>query len=147
MPMIGQFLHEIRTITRTDTILGGWLADEYWGKFKTIYVAIVVATFGHILILIAAIPQVIASPKGALASFILGLILFGTGVGFFKACISPLIAEQCVVSSTSDVKTTDNAPDTKLRTQEHISGLKLMASVSSSTQGSRILVFTCATIY
>jgi POT family proton-dependent oligopeptide transporter len=54
----------------------------------------VVATFGHILILIAAIPQVIASPKGALASFILGLILFGTGVGFFKACISPLIAEQ-----------------------------------------------------
>ncbi|EAT78599.1 hypothetical protein HBH56_221220 [Parastagonospora nodorum] len=75
-------------------MIGGWLADEYWGKFKTIYVAIVVATFGHILILIAAIPQVIASPKGALASFILGLILFGTGVGFFKACISPLIAEQ-----------------------------------------------------
>jgi proton-dependent oligopeptide transporter, POT family len=53
-----------------------------------------VATFGHILILIAAIPQVIASPNGALAAFILGLILFGTGVGFFKACISPLIAEQ-----------------------------------------------------
>lgn len=75
-------------------IRGGWLADEYWGKFKTIYVAIVVATFGHILILVAAIPAVISTPKGALASFILGLILFGTGVGFFKACISPLIAEQ-----------------------------------------------------
>ncbi|OAK93463.1 PTR2-domain-containing protein [Phaeosphaeriaceae sp. SRC1lsM3a] len=75
-------------------MIGGWLADEYWGKFKTIYVAIVVATFGHILIVVAAIPSVIATPKGALASFILGLILFGTGVGFFKACISPLIAEQ-----------------------------------------------------
>lgn len=34
------------------------------------------------------------NPNGALASFILGLILFGTGVGFFKCCISPLIAEQ-----------------------------------------------------
>ncbi|KAH7350375.1 peptide transporter PTR2-A [Pyrenochaeta sp. MPI-SDFR-AT-0127] len=76
-------------------LVGGWLADEYWGKFKTIYIAIAVATIGHILIIIAAIPQVMGSnANGALASFILGLILFGTGVGFFKCCISPLIAEQ-----------------------------------------------------
>jgi len=61
--------------------LGGWVADEYWGKFKTIYFAIAVATLGHILIIIAAIPQVMGpNPEGALASFILGLILFGTGV-------------------------------------------------------------------
>ncbi|KAH8728577.1 peptide transporter PTR2-A [Phaeosphaeriaceae sp. PMI808] len=52
-------------------MIGGWLADEYWGKFKTI-----------------------CKPNGALASFILGLLFFGTGVGFFKCCISPLIAEQ-----------------------------------------------------
>ena len=61
--------------------LGGWVADEYWGKFKTIYFAIAVATLGHILIIIAAIPQVMGpNPEGALGSFILGLILFGTGV-------------------------------------------------------------------
>lgn len=78
----------------TDFDVGGWLADEYWGKFKTIYVAIVVATLGHVLIIIAAIPQVIATPSGALASFIIGLVLFGAGVGFFKCAISPLIAEQ-----------------------------------------------------
>ncbi|EMD70065.1 hypothetical protein GGP41_000217 [Bipolaris sorokiniana] len=76
-------------------LVGGWLADEYLGKFKTIYVAICVATLGHILIIIAAIPQVMGpNPNGALASFILGLILFGAGVGLFKCCISPLIAEQ-----------------------------------------------------
>ncbi|CAN9190212.1 unnamed protein product [Alternaria alternata] len=76
-------------------LVGGWVADEYWGKFKTIYFAIGVATLGHVLIIIAAIPQVMGpNPEGALASFILGLILFGTGVGFFKCCISPLIAEQ-----------------------------------------------------
>ena len=76
-------------------LVGGWLADEYWGKFKTIYMAIIVATLGHILIIIAAIPQVMGpNPNGALASFILGLLLFGTGVGLFKCCISPLIAEQ-----------------------------------------------------
>jgi POT family proton-dependent oligopeptide transporter len=50
-------------------------------QFKTIYFAIGVATLGHILIIIAAIPQVMGpNPEGALASFILGLILFGTGV-------------------------------------------------------------------
>ncbi|KAF3031585.1 hypothetical protein E8E11_000709 [Didymella keratinophila] len=75
-------------------MVGGWLADEYWGKFKTIYVAIILATFGHILIIIAAIPQVIATPNAALGVFIIGLILFGSGVGFFKCCISPLVAEQ-----------------------------------------------------
>ncbi|KAF1923903.1 PTR2-domain-containing protein [Didymella exigua CBS 183.55] len=75
-------------------MVGGWLADEYWGKFKTIYVAIVLATFGHILIIIAAIPKVIATPNAALGVFIIGLILFGSGVGFFKCCISPLVAEQ-----------------------------------------------------
>lgn len=78
-----------------DVFLGGWVADEYWGKFKTIYFAIFVATLGHILIIIAAIPQVMGpNPSGALGSFIIGLVLFGTGVGFFKCCISPLIAEQ-----------------------------------------------------
>ncbi|KAJ4379541.1 hypothetical protein N0V86_004722 [Didymella sp. IMI 355093] len=75
-------------------MVGGWLADEYWGKFKTIYVAIVLATVGHILIIIAAIPKVIATPNAALGVFIIGLILFGSGVGFFKCCISPLVAEQ-----------------------------------------------------
>lgn len=39
-------------------------------------------------------PQVTANPKGVLSWFILGLILFGSGVGFFKCCISPLVAEQ-----------------------------------------------------
>ncbi|ETS76533.1 hypothetical protein PFICI_11920 [Pestalotiopsis fici W106-1] len=76
-------------------LLGGYLADTYWGKFKTINVAIGVATFGHILIVISAIPGVIASPhSAALAPFILGLIFFGMGVGLFKANISPMIAEQ-----------------------------------------------------
>jgi POT family proton-dependent oligopeptide transporter len=73
---------------------GGWVSDQYWGKFKTIYVAICLATVGHILILVSAIPTVLANGSGALGSFIIGLILFGSGVGLFKACISPLVAEQ-----------------------------------------------------
>lgn len=73
---------------------GGYLADTYWGRYKTINYAIVIATLGHIIIVISAIPQVIGNSGGSLAAFIVGLIFFGVGVGFFKCNISPLIAEQ-----------------------------------------------------
>lgn len=75
-------------------MIGGYLADTYWGRFLTIQYAIVIATVGHILIIVAAIPSVITNTSGALAAFLIGLIFFGTGVGWFKANISPLIAEQ-----------------------------------------------------
>ncbi|KAI7930429.1 peptide transporter PTR2-A [Pyricularia oryzae] len=75
-------------------LLGGYLADTYWGRFMTIQYAIVLATIGHILIIVAAIPSVITNPSGALGAFIVGILFFGTGVGWFKANISPLIAEQ-----------------------------------------------------
>ncbi|KAK8047847.1 POT family protein [Apiospora saccharicola] len=76
-------------------LFGAYLADTYWGKFKTINVAIGLATFGHILIIVSAIPSVIRAPNNAaMAPFIIGLIFFGMGVGFFKTNISPLIAEQ-----------------------------------------------------
>jgi len=75
-------------------MLGGYLADTYWGRYKTINVAIVIATFGHVIILISSIPGVIEKSDTALGVFCLGLIFFGIGVGFFKCNISPLIAEQ-----------------------------------------------------
>jgi len=70
------------------------MADTYWGRYKTINVAIGVATVGHIILIMSAIPPVIRNPNGAIAAFIIGLVLFGIGVGFFKCNISPLIAEQ-----------------------------------------------------
>ncbi|KAH7018308.1 POT family protein [Microdochium trichocladiopsis] len=75
-------------------LFGGYFADSYWGKYKTIHIAIVVAMFGHIILIVSALPPVIANPSGALGCFSVGLIFFGIGVGFFKANISPMIAEQ-----------------------------------------------------
>ncbi|KAI1181376.1 G-protein alpha subunit-domain-containing protein [Nemania serpens] len=75
-------------------LVGGYLSDTYWGKYKTIHVAIIVALFGHIILIISALPPVIKNPDAALGIFSLGLIFFGIGVGFFKANISPMIAEQ-----------------------------------------------------
>ncbi|KAB8231450.1 putative MFS peptide transporter [Aspergillus alliaceus] len=75
-------------------IVGAWVADEFWGRLKTIQVAIAFAMVGHIVLIIASLPQVIVHPGPALGCFIFGLVLFGMGVGGFKSNIAPLIAEQ-----------------------------------------------------
>ena len=70
------------------------MADEHWGRYKTIMVAIGIAIVGHVILVISAIPQVIVHPGGSIACFSIGLVIMGVGVGGFKANISPLIAEQ-----------------------------------------------------
>jgi POT family proton-dependent oligopeptide transporter len=77
----------------TTPIIGAIIADEYLGRFNTIFIAIGFSIVGHVLLIISAIPVVLTSGK-AIAPFILGLILLGFGTGAFKANISPLIAEQ-----------------------------------------------------
>ncbi|KAI4152941.1 MAG: hypothetical protein L6R39_001722 [Caloplaca ligustica] len=75
-------------------LLGAYMADQYWGRFKTIQISIGIAIFGHILLIIATIPQVIAHPNASVGIFSVGLIIFGVGVGGFKPNVSTLIAEQ-----------------------------------------------------
>lgn len=109
MPLLGKlscllFISKMPgSVTLMCFLLGGYLADTYWGRFKTINYAIVVATVGHVLLIVAALPPVIENNQGALAAFIIGLILFGVGVGWFKCNISPLIAEQYEVEHPRQV--------------------------------------------
>ena len=91
-------------------LIGAWIADSYWGRFKTICVAVFVALVGHIILIIAAVPGVIEE-KSAVGAFVVALIVMGfgqskffslpilsdrlsSGTGLFKANISPLVAEQ-----------------------------------------------------
>jgi POT family proton-dependent oligopeptide transporter len=76
-------------------LFGAYMADQYWGRFKTIQVSIGVAFIGHIILIISAIPPVIVHPSGAIAIFAIGIVIMGIGVGGFKSNVSPLIAEQC----------------------------------------------------
>ncbi|KAF2797851.1 MFS peptide transporter-like protein Ptr2 [Melanomma pulvis-pyrius CBS 109.77] len=77
----------------TTPILGAIIADEYLGRFNTIFIAIAFSILGHIFLIISALPTVLDSGK-AIAPFIIGVITLGFGTGAFKANISPLIAEQ-----------------------------------------------------
>jgi len=77
----------------TTPIIGAIIADEYLGRFNTIFVAIAFSIIGHILLVVSALPTVLASGH-ALAPFVIGMIILGFGTGAFKANIAPLVAEQ-----------------------------------------------------
>jgi POT family proton-dependent oligopeptide transporter len=59
-------------------LLGAYIADTYWGRFKTICVAVVIALIGHIVLIVAAVPGVIEH-KSAIGAFAIALIIMGFG--------------------------------------------------------------------
>jgi POT family proton-dependent oligopeptide transporter len=65
-------------------LAGAFMADQYWGRYRTIMFSIGAALLGHIVLIISAIPQVIAHPQGAIACFSIGLVIMGVGTGGFK---------------------------------------------------------------
>jgi POT family proton-dependent oligopeptide transporter len=54
----------------------------------------VVSTIGHVILTASAAPSVIVKTDAAFGAFIVGLLTLCVGTGFFKANISPLLAEQ-----------------------------------------------------
>lgn len=75
-------------------LFGAYIADAHLGRFKTIHIAIAVSIVAHVILVASAAPSVITNPNVALAPFIIGLVTLGVGTGFFKANVSPLLAEQ-----------------------------------------------------
>ncbi|KAF8635253.1 hypothetical protein AX15_000479 [Amanita polypyramis BW_CC] len=75
-------------------LYGAYIADTYLGRYNTVCVAVIIALVGHIILVISAVPGVIEHSKNASAAFIIAIIMTGFGTGFFKANISPLVAEQ-----------------------------------------------------
>ncbi|GAA98100.1 hypothetical protein E5Q_04783 [Mixia osmundae IAM 14324] len=75
-------------------LLGGYVADSYFGRYKTIVYSLVIALVGHALLIVSALPGVIGELGKALPVFIVALLFMGLGTGGFKPNISPLVAEQ-----------------------------------------------------
>ncbi|TGZ85616.1 MFS peptide transporter [Ascodesmis nigricans] len=76
-------------------LLGGWVADTKWGRYKTIQMAALAAIIGHVCLIMSALPPLLVlNNKGSLALLLIGIIIIGFATGGFKANISPLMAEQ-----------------------------------------------------
>jgi POT family proton-dependent oligopeptide transporter len=70
-------------------LAGAYMADQYWGRFRTIMFSIGAALLGHIILIVSALPPVISSPNGAIACFSIGLLIMGVGTGGFKYVFPP----------------------------------------------------------
>lgn len=88
-------------------IYGAILADTRWGRFKAICIFSAVCLLGHIVLVISALPPVLANSKGALGVFILSLLIIAVGTGGIKANVSSMVADQCTDSQLR-VKTLKN---------------------------------------
>lgn len=64
------------------------------GRFWTLHLAIGISTIAHVVLVAASAPGVIVHNKSAFGAFIIGLLTLCVGTGFFKANVSPLLAEQ-----------------------------------------------------
>ncbi|KAK8247915.1 POT family-domain-containing protein [Phyllosticta capitalensis] len=78
-------------------ILGAWMADVKYGRFKTIVIGVVICFVAHIIMVFGALPSVLQAYKG-LAPFIVSLIVLALGAGIFKPNVAPLILDQYTAS-------------------------------------------------
>ncbi|KAJ1333232.1 putative peptide transporter [Microdochium nivale] len=71
----------------------GWLADTKYGRFKMICWGVAVCGVAHVIMIISALPQVLASGN-AIGPFALSLYMLSIGAAMFKPNISPTIIDQ-----------------------------------------------------
>ncbi|CAF3521804.1 unnamed protein product [Rotaria sp. Silwood1] len=74
-------------------IFGAILADQYWGKYKTILLACIVYMIGLLVLIVTSIPPSISAGV-AFPGLIVAIIIISFGTGGVKSNVSPLMAEQ-----------------------------------------------------
>ncbi|CAK7896754.1 peptide transporter Ptr2p [[Candida] anglica] len=74
-------------------LYGGFIADTKLGKFKSIWIGVIVGAISHILFIIASIPSVIESGH-AIAPTVIAVISLAIGTGFIKPNLLPLLMDQ-----------------------------------------------------
>lgn len=80
-------------------IWGGIVADNKWGRFKTICVGTAIGAIAHVILVIPAIPQVIAVPNASLGTFIVSIIILAFAAGFIKPSLGPMLCDQSPIKT------------------------------------------------
>ncbi|UJR17373.1 hypothetical protein I4U23_004268 [Adineta vaga] len=78
-------------------IAGAILADQFWGKYKTIMIACCIYMFGLLVLVLSSIPPSINAGI-AFPGLIVAMTIIGMGTGGVKSNVSPLMAEQYTVT-------------------------------------------------
>lgn len=59
-------------------LLGAYLADAHYGRYKTIAYSLAITVVGHFILIVSSVPGVIDKPS-AVGAFIVAIILMGLG--------------------------------------------------------------------
>jgi POT family proton-dependent oligopeptide transporter len=65
----------------TTPIIGGVIADQYWGRYKTIIVGCICYIVGEVILLLTSIPLSSISTQAHIGGFIASIIVIGIGTG------------------------------------------------------------------
>ncbi|KAJ2635613.1 peptide transporter ptr2 [Coemansia sp. RSA 1286] len=74
-------------------IFAAIIADQWWGKYKTILVFAIVYLVGDLILTLTSLPSSIRH-GGALPGLVISMIIIGLGTGGIKSNVSPMVAEQ-----------------------------------------------------
>ncbi|KAJ1903955.1 peptide transporter ptr2 [Coemansia sp. IMI 209127] len=74
-------------------IFAAIIADQWWGKYKTILVFAMIYMVGDLVLTLTSIPASIRH-GGALPGLVISMIIIGLGTGGIKSNVSPMVADQ-----------------------------------------------------
>lgn len=102
---LATFLMQLLTLTANiSPLLTGYLADTRLGRFKTVSIGAVVGFFGHIMLVLAAIPPVLKHVYVSLAVTTVSLLTIAFSAACIKPNLMPLLMDQ--YTPQSDYKKT-----------------------------------------
>ncbi|CAF1307961.1 unnamed protein product [Adineta steineri] len=74
-------------------IVGAIVADQFWGKYKTIFISCIIYSVGLSVLVVSSIPASI-NAGNALPGLIIAMIIIGMGAGGVQSNFIPLMGEQ-----------------------------------------------------
>lgn len=78
-------VHDWKSLTYLLPLLGAWIADRYWGRYKTILLISMAYCAGHALM---------SATEGTKWGLLAGLGLLAIGSGGIKPCVSAFVGDQ-----------------------------------------------------
>jgi POT family proton-dependent oligopeptide transporter len=91
-PRAKEIFHLFAMVVYFTPLFGGYLADRYWGKYRTIFWLSLVYSAGHALLAIFD-----DQPTG----FYAGLLLIAVGAGGIKPCVAAFVGDQFTTAQKS----------------------------------------------
>lgn len=75
-------------------LLGGWVSDAYWGRYRTILYLSCVYIAGLVALTVSGVPSLYPETGRTAAGAAIGLILIAVGTGGIKPCVSAFGGDQ-----------------------------------------------------